>query len=230
MGRSRPSGSRTGLANARREAIRAVAKCHGAGIRAKMITGDHVLTTRAFAAQIGLESSVEVITLSGRELETAERASVFARVALEQNLRLVRALQAGGNVVAMIGDGVNDAPALKQVDMGVAMDITGTNVTKEAADMALTDDNSPLSKPLWRKGSPSLTISQSSSSGFCQSMPGSRSSCSQRSSRALRCRYCRRDCSGSTWSPPCCSDSRWCSRRRKATSCSVGRAIHKNLC
>lgn len=141
MGRSRPSGSRTGLANARREAIRAVAKCHGAGIRAKMITGDHVLTARAFAAQIGLESSMEVITMSGRELETAQRASVFARVALEQNLRLVRALQAGGNVVAMIGDGVNDAPALKQVDMGVAMDITGTNVTKEAADMALTDDN-----------------------------------------------------------------------------------------
>ena len=103
--------------------------------------GDHVLTARAFAAQIGLESSVEVITMSGRELETAQRASVFARVALEQNLRLVRALQAGGNVVAMIGDGVNDAPALKQVDMGVAMDITGTNVTKEAADMALTDDN-----------------------------------------------------------------------------------------
>lgn len=63
------------MANARREAIRAVAKCHGAGIRAKMITGDHVLTARAFAAQIGLESSVEVITLSGRELETAERAS-----------------------------------------------------------------------------------------------------------------------------------------------------------
>ena len=76
--------------------------------------------------------------MSGRELETAQRASVFARVALEQNLRLVRGLQAGGNVVAMIGDSVNDAPALKQVDMGVAMDITGTNVTKAAADMALT--------------------------------------------------------------------------------------------
>jgi cation-transporting P-type ATPase F len=74
-------------------------------------------------------------------LETAERASVFARVALEQNLRLALALQAGGNVVAMIGDGVNHASALKQVEMGVAMDITGTNVTKEAADMALTDDN-----------------------------------------------------------------------------------------
>ena len=126
------------MANARREAIRAVAKCHGAGIRAKMITDDHVLTARAFAAQIGLESSVEVITLSGRELETAERASVFARVALEQNLRLALALQAGGNVVAMIGDGVNHASALKQVEIGVAMDITGTNVTKEAADMALT--------------------------------------------------------------------------------------------
>jgi cation-transporting P-type ATPase F len=90
---------------------------------------------------VGLESSAEVITLSGRELETTERTSVFARVALEQNLRLALALQAGGNVVAMIGDGVNHASALKQVEMGVAMDITGTNVTKEAADMALTDDN-----------------------------------------------------------------------------------------
>src|SRR5262245_63752126 len=94
-----------------------------------MITGD-VLTARAIAAQSALESSAEVITLSGRELETAEHASVFARVALEQNLRLALAIQAGGNVVAMIGDGVNHASALKQVEMGVAMDITGTNVTK----------------------------------------------------------------------------------------------------
>ncbi|MGB7836936.1 MAG: HAD-IC family P-type ATPase, partial [Terrimicrobiaceae bacterium] len=134
----------------RPEAIRAVAKCRGAGIRVKMITGDHVLTARAIAAQIGLESSAEVVALSGRELEklsdpdlsyAAERTSVFARVAPEQKLRLVRAFQARGHVVAMTGDGVNDAPALKQADIGVAMGITGTDVAKEAADMILTDDN-----------------------------------------------------------------------------------------
>ncbi len=136
----------------RKEAIASVAKCQAAGIQVKMITGDHVVTAKAIAAQLGLRSleTDELIAINGRELEQtsdadlpalAERTSVFARVAPEQKLKLVRALQQLGHVVAMTGDGVNDAPALKQADIGVAMGISGTEVAKGAADMLLTDDN-----------------------------------------------------------------------------------------
>lgn len=136
----------------RPEVIAAVQKCRQAGVAVKMITGDHVLTGSAVARQIGLDSGQDAahFAVSGRDLErltddelreTAERTVVFARVAPEQKLRLVEALQARGHVVAMTGDGVNDAPALKQANIGIAMGITGTDVAKGAADMLLLDDN-----------------------------------------------------------------------------------------
>ncbi|NTV49807.1 MAG: cation-transporting P-type ATPase [Geobacteraceae bacterium] len=138
----------------RPEAVAAVRVCQGAGIEVKMITGDHVITATAIARQIGLIGGTgdagQLLALNGRDIEAlsdeelitvVRQNAVFARVAPEQKLRLVVALQATGNVVAMTGDGVNDAPALRQADIGVAMGITGTEVAKEAADMLLTDDN-----------------------------------------------------------------------------------------
>jgi len=115
-----------------------------------MITGDHVLTAQAIAEQMGLGGGKPVKAYSGRDLEqlgpeefvtAANEGSVFARVVPEQKLRLVKALQSQGQVVAMTGDGVNDAPALKQADVGIAMGRGGTEVAKAAADMILTDDN-----------------------------------------------------------------------------------------
>ncbi len=136
------------------EAIDAVRACQRAGIQVKMITGDHALTAAAIARQIGIHGASrqdgtpnvitgkEMAALSDSELiGTAEKISVFARVSPEQKLRLVEALQSRQHIVAMTGDGVNDGPALKQADIGVAMGITGTDVAKEAADMVLTDDN-----------------------------------------------------------------------------------------
>ncbi len=138
----------------RPEAIEAVAACQAAGIRVKMITGDHAGTAGAIARQMGLCGETcsyhtrEVLT--GRDfaemdeaqlIETADSTAVFARVSPEQKLRLVEALQKRDYVVAMTGDGVNDAPALRQADIGVAMGLTGTEVSKESADMILTDDN-----------------------------------------------------------------------------------------
>lgn len=138
----------------RKEAISAVAACQHAGIQVKMITGDHINTAAAIAHQIGLNSAHEsgldsfaanghtLSQLSDHELlDVAQQTTVFARVTPEQKLRLVEALQTKGHVVAMTGDGVNDAPALKQADIGVAMGVGGTEVAKEAADMVLTDDN-----------------------------------------------------------------------------------------
>ena len=132
----------------REEAIAAVHECRDAGIRVKMITGDHALTARSIARQIGITEGEDVLT--GRELdamsddelfEAAESIDVFARVSPEHKLRLVTALQRRGRITAMTGDGVNDAPALKRADIGVAMGIKGTEASKEAAEMVLADDN-----------------------------------------------------------------------------------------
>ncbi len=132
----------------RQEAIQAVAACHSAGITVKMITGDHVLTAAAIGRELGLVTNQPAMTgkqleqISDQDLpEAALSTNVFARVAPEHKLRLVRALQANQSVVAMTGDGVNDAPALKQANIGVAMGIIGTSAAKEAADIVLTDDN-----------------------------------------------------------------------------------------
>ena len=133
----------------RPEAIEAVKRCQAAGITVKMITGDHLGTAEAIGKQLGLLSDgapgvagPELAKLDDAALrQVAVKAHVFARVAPEHKLRLVKALQAEGHVVAMTGDGVNDAPALKQANVGVAMGITGTAVSKEAADVVLADDN-----------------------------------------------------------------------------------------
>jgi Ca2+-transporting ATPase len=138
----------------RPEAAQAIATCQRAGIQVKMITGDHAKTAGAIARGLkidgidthdGTESIVtgqQLASLSDEELtELAPRTAVFARVSPEHKLRLVQALQAQGNVVAMTGDGVNDAPALRRADIGVAMALGGTEVAREAADMILTDDN-----------------------------------------------------------------------------------------
>lgn len=137
------------------EAMAAIKACHTAGIRVKMITGDHALTACAIAEQLGLggidATACDVMlvkTASNLEgvsdfelIDVADQTTVFARATTELKLRLVRALQAKGHIVAMTGDGVNDAPALKQADIGIAMGIGGTEVAKEAADMVLTDDD-----------------------------------------------------------------------------------------
>ena len=130
----------------RREAREAIERCKEAGIVVRMITGDHATTAAAIASQLGIEgralSGIEFAALTDEELDAqVDEIGVVARVAPEDKVRLVEALKRRGNVVAMTGDGVNDAPALKRSDIGVAMGITGTEVTKEAADMILTDDN-----------------------------------------------------------------------------------------
>jgi magnesium-transporting ATPase (P-type) len=132
----------------RKEATAAVLACQTAGIRVKMITGDHAITALAIGTLMGIGNGATVI--KGSELETyneaqlkeaVQRCDIFARVSPKQKLQLVTALQANGEIVSMTGDGVNDAPALKRADVGVAMGLKGTEVTKESAEMVLADDN-----------------------------------------------------------------------------------------
>jgi len=132
----------------RNEAVAAVAECRKAGIQVKMITGDHALTASGIALQLGIEHAGEPVT--GTELEDADDKTlreiapshfIFARTSPEHKLRLVQALQSNGEVVAMTGDGVNDAPSIKSADVGIAMGIKGTQVTKDVSEMVLADDN-----------------------------------------------------------------------------------------
>jgi magnesium-transporting ATPase (P-type) len=132
----------------RKEAIEAVTECHGGGIRVTMITGDHKITAAAIAKMLGIGDGKTAV--AGAEIEEMNEAAlqetvrdvdVFARASPEHKLRLVKAIQANRQIVAMTGDGVNDAPSLKKADIGVAMGIKGTEVTKEAAGMILADDN-----------------------------------------------------------------------------------------
>ncbi|GLK72016.1 HAD-IC family P-type ATPase [Ancylobacter dichloromethanicus] len=132
----------------RPEAIAAIAECRSAGIAVKMITGDHAATAGAIACQLGLAATPEVATgvevdaaSDGNLVELARRTDVFARTSPENKLRIVRALQSTGAVVAMTGDGVNDAPSLKQADVGIAMGHKGTEAAKQAAEVVLLDDN-----------------------------------------------------------------------------------------
>lgn len=132
----------------RAEAVRAIQDCHRAGIVVKMITGDHARTARSISQELGITSAAGVMT--GRDIDqksdedlrvAAQEVNVFARTSPEHKLRLVKALQADGHIVAMTGDGVNDAPALKRADIGIAMGRKGTEAAKEASEMVLADDN-----------------------------------------------------------------------------------------
>jgi potassium/sodium efflux P-type ATPase len=131
----------------REEVIHAIERCQQAGIRVVMITGDHIETARTIATQLGMPNGEAMAGMDldaqddARFAHSARAVDIFARVSPRHKLRLVRALQQQGDIVAMTGDGVNDAPALKQADIGVAMGMSGTDVAKEAADMVLVDDN-----------------------------------------------------------------------------------------
>ncbi len=145
----------------RPEAIEAIADCHTAGIRVKMITGDHAGTAVAISRELGLATGDDIPVLTGAELEAMSQeqlkrvvrdVDIYARTSPEHKIRIVRALQSHGEVVAMTGDGVNDAPALTRANVGIAMGIKGTEATKEAAEIVLADDNFATIRGAIREG------------------------------------------------------------------------------
>jgi magnesium-transporting ATPase (P-type) len=166
----------------REKAIDAVRECRSAGIRVKMITGERGVTARAIGAQLGIGEGKSALT--GPELEKMDDqamraavrdADVFARASPEHKVRLVQALQANGEIVTMTGDGVNDAPALKRADVGVAMGLKGTEAAKEAAEMVLAaTTTSPLSITPWKRGARSVTTCARPSPSCCRSTAASR--------------------------------------------------------
>ena len=185
----------------------AMAKCRTSGIRTVMITGDHKNTAVAIARELGFYgrdsqalTGEDVDRLSDEELDASvENVAVYARVSPEHKLRAVRAWRRRGEIVAMTGDGVNDAPAVKEADIGVAMGITGTDVTKEVSDMVITDETSPRSWPRSRKAGASTTTSASSSTSSCPATWARSWSCSPPPFSAFPCRSCPSRSSGSIW-------------------------------
>ncbi|MFZ2135365.1 MAG: HAD-IC family P-type ATPase [Xanthobacteraceae bacterium] len=190
----------------RKEAVEAVHECHGGGIRVTMITGDHKITAAAIAKMLGIGDGKTAIT--GAEIEVMNEAAlqekvrnvdVFARASPEHKLRLVKAIQANRQIVAMTGDGVNDAPALKKADIGVAMGIKGTEVTKEAAGMILADDNFASITAAVKEGRTVYNNIEKAISSCCRPTLPRRWSSWWRSSSVSPCRSLRPKCCGSTW-------------------------------
>ena len=228
----------------RPEARTAIAEAHAAGVRVLMITGDHPHTAARIAADLGIAAAGSRV-VTGGELEALDddaraaavrEVSVYARVAPEHKLRIVDALQADGRIVAMTGDGVNDAPALKAADIGVAMGVAGTDVAKEAADMILADDNFATIVERHPRGArdlrehpqvpalPALVEHRRGLHDVLRRRARRRASGWRTPARRSRCRCSRRRSSGSTSSPTARRRSRSAWTRLPTTSCGGCRA------